>query len=257
MDRRPFAEHLTGQREGRARLRARRLHDLSARHRPRLSRASRGGPENDRGRPHTRSGTPLRSRAASRQTFRTDVARHAQEGLSVGDRAGRAIRRHRGRTRHRPRCFVARGARGTVQVAVGSLHGIFLQLRCGACASVRRHDRELREPRRASRVGTVTRAALVPPSAGARKDRLDLWMNGIRVGYREVRRGVERLVYLPEWVADEQGRPLSLSLPFPPGNQPHQGAAVRICSSFRSDSSATCRPTCAPLSRTNGSARGS
>ena len=59
-----------------------------------------------------------------------------------------------------------------------------------------------------------------------RKDRLDLWMNGIRVGYWEVRRGVGHLVYLPEWVDDEQGRPLSLSLPFTPGNQPHQGAVV-------------------------------
>ncbi|MGU7810760.1 type II toxin-antitoxin system HipA family toxin [Burkholderia sp. AW49-1] len=59
-----------------------------------------------------------------------------------------------------------------------------------------------------------------------RHDRLDLWMNGIPVGYWEVRRGVERLVYLPAWVDDPQGRPLSLSLPFTPGNQPHQGAIV-------------------------------
>ncbi|MBY4692606.1 type II toxin-antitoxin system HipA family toxin [Burkholderia latens] len=59
-----------------------------------------------------------------------------------------------------------------------------------------------------------------------RHDRLDLWMNGIAVGYWEVRRGVERLVYLPAWVDDPQGRPLSLSLPFTPGNQPHQGAIV-------------------------------
>ncbi|MGS0891200.1 type II toxin-antitoxin system HipA family toxin [Burkholderia stagnalis] len=51
-------------------------------------------------------------------------------------------------------------------------------------------------------------------------------MNGIPVGYWEVRRGVERLVYLPAWVDDPQGRPLSLSLPFTPGNQPHQGAIV-------------------------------
>ncbi|NTX25168.1 type II toxin-antitoxin system HipA family toxin [Burkholderia cepacia] len=60
----------------------------------------------------------------------------------------------------------------------------------------------------------------------ARHDRLDLWMNGIPVGYWEVRRGVERLVYLPAWLDDPQGRPLSLSLPFTPGNQPHQGAIV-------------------------------
>jgi len=59
-----------------------------------------------------------------------------------------------------------------------------------------------------------------------RHDRLDLWMNGIPVGYWEVRRGVERLVYLPAWIDDPQGRPLSLSLPFTPGNQPHQGAIV-------------------------------
>ncbi|MCO8589128.1 type II toxin-antitoxin system HipA family toxin [Burkholderia multivorans] len=59
-----------------------------------------------------------------------------------------------------------------------------------------------------------------------RHDRLDLWMNGIPVGYWEVRRGVERLVYLPTWIDDPQGRPLSLSLPFTPGNQPHHGAVV-------------------------------
>ncbi len=59
-----------------------------------------------------------------------------------------------------------------------------------------------------------------------RHDRLDLWMNGIPVGYWEIRRGVERLVYLPTWIDDPQGRPLSLSLPFTPGNQPHQGATV-------------------------------
>ncbi|MBL3961887.1 type II toxin-antitoxin system HipA family toxin [Burkholderia sp. KCJ3K979] len=62
--------------------------------------------------------------------------------------------------------------------------------------------------------------------ARARSDRLDLWMNGIPVGYWEIRRGVERLVYLPDWLDDPQGRPLSLSLPFTPGNQPHQGAIV-------------------------------
>jgi len=61
---------------------------------------------------------------------------------------------------------------------------------------------------------------------GPRHNRLDLWMNGIPVGYWEIRRGVERLVYLPAWIDDPQGRPLSLSLPFTPGNQPHQGAIV-------------------------------
>ncbi len=57
-------------------------------------------------------------------------------------------------------------------------------------------------------------------------NRLDLWMNGLPVGYWEQTRGIERLVYLDSWIEDEQGRPLSLSLPFTPGNQPYRGALV-------------------------------
>ncbi|WP_459712685.1 type II toxin-antitoxin system HipA family toxin [Paraburkholderia sp. 2C] len=61
---------------------------------------------------------------------------------------------------------------------------------------------------------------------GTRANRLDIWMNGLPVGYWEVSRGAERLAYRDDWVADEQGRPLSLSLPFTPGNQPYQGPEV-------------------------------
>jgi serine/threonine-protein kinase HipA len=57
-------------------------------------------------------------------------------------------------------------------------------------------------------------------------NRLDLWMNGLPVGYWESARGSERLVYLDSWTEDEQGRPLSLSLPFTPGNQPYRGQIV-------------------------------
>ncbi|HKT96541.1 MAG TPA: type II toxin-antitoxin system HipA family toxin [Paraburkholderia sp.] len=57
-------------------------------------------------------------------------------------------------------------------------------------------------------------------------NRLDLWMNGLPVGYWEITRGVERLAYFESWTDDEQGRPLSLSLPFTPGNQPLRGAVV-------------------------------
>jgi serine/threonine-protein kinase HipA len=57
-------------------------------------------------------------------------------------------------------------------------------------------------------------------------NRLDLWMNGLFVGYWETTRGGERLVYWGDWIADPQGRPLSLSLPFTPGNQPHRGDVV-------------------------------
>nr|WP_154678071.1 type II toxin-antitoxin system HipA family toxin [Paraburkholderia nodosa] len=51
-------------------------------------------------------------------------------------------------------------------------------------------------------------------------------MNGLPVGYWENARGNERLAYLDSWLDDEQGRPLSLSLPFTPGNQPYRGRIV-------------------------------
>ena len=51
-------------------------------------------------------------------------------------------------------------------------------------------------------------------------------MNGIPVGYWETTRQGERLGYFNEWLTDEQSRPLSLSLPFLPGNFPYQGQVV-------------------------------
>lgn len=59
------------------------------------------------------------------------------------------------------------------------------------------------------------------------QQRLAIWMNGIQVGFWEKTRGEDRLQYLPEWIADEQGRPLSLSLLFTPGNQLWRGNVVR------------------------------
>lgn len=56
--------------------------------------------------------------------------------------------------------------------------------------------------------------------------RLNLWMNGLPVGYWEVKSGGDELSYWPQWVSDEQGRPLSLSLPFLPGDRPHRGQIV-------------------------------
>lgn len=42
------------------------------------------------------------------------------------------------------------------------------------------------------------------------QQRLAIWMNGIQVGFWEKIRGEDRMQYLPEWIADEQGRPLLL-----------------------------------------------
>jgi len=51
-------------------------------------------------------------------------------------------------------------------------------------------------------------------------------MNGIAVGCWETTRQGERFAYFAEWLTDEQSRPLSLSLPFLPGNAPYQGQLV-------------------------------
>jgi serine/threonine-protein kinase HipA len=60
----------------------------------------------------------------------------------------------------------------------------------------------------------------------AKTQRLIIWMNGIPVGYWETGRQGERLGYFDEWLEDEQGRPLSLSLPFLPANAAYQGQLV-------------------------------
>lgn len=57
---------------------------------------------------------------------------------------------------------------------------------------------------------------------------LDLWMNGQFVGtWSTAPNSVEALQYAPEWVESPAGRPLSLSLPFQPGNPAHRGDVVR------------------------------
>lgn len=55
---------------------------------------------------------------------------------------------------------------------------------------------------------------------------LDLWMNGLFVGqWQRSAAGQDRLVYASEWIAAEEGRPLSLSLPFG-GDNVLRGAVV-------------------------------
>lgn len=57
---------------------------------------------------------------------------------------------------------------------------------------------------------------------------LGLWMNGRFVGtWSSLPRTGEVLQYDKDWVSSTQGRPLSLSLPFTPGNAQHRGEPVR------------------------------
>jgi len=57
---------------------------------------------------------------------------------------------------------------------------------------------------------------------------LGLWMNGAYVGSWSLGPNTpDTLQYDPDWTRSNQGRPLSLSLPFMPGNLPHRGAHVR------------------------------
>ncbi|GAA4417925.1 hypothetical protein GCM10011450_09290 [Advenella faeciporci] len=57
---------------------------------------------------------------------------------------------------------------------------------------------------------------------------LGLWMNGSFVGTWRIQPHMgEELQYDANWVSSKQGRPLSLSLPFTPGNEPHRNDTVR------------------------------
>ena len=56
---------------------------------------------------------------------------------------------------------------------------------------------------------------------------LGLWMNGARVGtWSLAPHAPDNLQYDLAWTQSEQGRPLSLSLPFAPANTPHRGDKV-------------------------------
>ena len=51
-------------------------------------------------------------------------------------------------------------------------------------------------------------------------------MNGLRVGTWSILRNLHVLAYDPAWIESPAGRPLSLSLPFTPRNEPIRGARV-------------------------------
>lgn len=62
------------------------------------------------------------------------------------------------------------------------------------------------------------------PSTAARH--LVLWMNGEMVGTWSVIQGRDQLQYADSWLQSPRARPLSLTLPFTPGNQAHRGELV-------------------------------
>lgn len=55
---------------------------------------------------------------------------------------------------------------------------------------------------------------------------LTIWMNGVQVGTWQITRQLESFSYSNEWILRAEARPLSLSLPFLPGNVAHQGDLV-------------------------------
>lgn len=57
---------------------------------------------------------------------------------------------------------------------------------------------------------------------------LNLWMNGQHIGYWSKKLGIEELQYDNDWVKQSQSRPLSMSLPFTPGNQKLRGDSVKF-----------------------------
>jgi serine/threonine-protein kinase HipA len=64
-------------------------------------------------------------------------------------------------------------------------------------------------------------------NVASRARALDVWMNGELVGlWYASRSGTPLFRYDAEWLASPRARPLSLSLPFVPSNEPHRGEIV-------------------------------
>lgn len=58
------------------------------------------------------------------------------------------------------------------------------------------------------------------------RQQLNIWMNGLLVGEWALTRSGETFTYHDSWLHHPQARPLSLSLPFLPGNAAYRGAVV-------------------------------
>lgn len=62
--------------------------------------------------------------------------------------------------------------------------------------------------------------------AKRKTDSLAIWMNGEFVGNWRIKSGIDEFEYAKEWLSNPRSRPLSLSLPFTPGNQIIKGDRV-------------------------------
>jgi serine/threonine-protein kinase HipA len=82
--------------------------------------------------------------------------------------------------------------------------------------------------------------------------RLVLWMNGEKVGTWSVSQGRHQLQYEDSWLQSPQARPLSLTLPFTPGNQPHRGDMVAAWFDNLLPDSPSLRERIAALFKTKG-----
>lgn len=69
---------------------------------------------------------------------------------------------------------------------------------------------------------------MVKRTGSGRDNALDVWMNGELVGtWSRTAAGVELFAYDATWLDSPNTRPLSLTLPFLPGNEAHRGEHVR------------------------------
>jgi serine/threonine-protein kinase HipA len=64
------------------------------------------------------------------------------------------------------------------------------------------------------------------PRTNPRDNELAVWSNGERVGIWSIGKGEHRFQYDASWAQSPAGRPVSLSLPFVPGNLRHRGQVV-------------------------------
>ncbi|MBI2724813.1 MAG: type II toxin-antitoxin system HipA family toxin [Polaromonas sp.] len=64
------------------------------------------------------------------------------------------------------------------------------------------------------------------PRTKPQDNELAVWSNGERVGTWYLSDGEHRFQYQADWLQSAAGRPVSLSMPFVPGNLPHRGQVV-------------------------------